>query len=72
MEYVGINTTHDDLVEAVKGTYGKDVLIDCSFAYCGTVVFGFGKNTEILDKNCKCKHYDWKRIGDDVYIAILK
>lgn len=72
MEYVGINTTHDDLVEAVKGTYGKDVLTDCSFAYCGTVVFGFGKNTEILDKNCKCKHYDWKRIGDDVYISILK
>ena len=57
MEYVGINTTHDDLVEAVKGTYGKDVMTDCSFAYCGTVVFGFGENTEILDKNCKCKHY---------------
>lgn len=72
MEYVGINTTHDDLVEAVKGTYGKDVLTDCSFAYCGTVVFGFGKNTEILDKNCKCKHYDWKKIGDGVYISILK
>lgn len=72
MEYVGINTTHDDLVEAVKGTYGKDVLTDCSFAYCGMVVFGFGKNTEILDKNCKCKHYDWKQIGDGVYISILK
>lgn len=72
MEYVGINTTHDDLVEAVKGTYGKDVLTDCSFAYCGMVVFGFGKNTEILDKNCKCKHYDWKKIGDGVYISILK
>lgn len=72
MEYVGINTSHDDLVEAVKGTYGKDVLTDCSFAYCGMVVFGFGENTEILDKNCKCKHYDWKRIGDGVYISILK
>lgn len=71
MEYIGINSSHDEMTEALRGTYGKDILKDCSFAYCGTVVFGFGNNTDILDKNCKCKHYEWKEIGNGVYIAIL-
>lgn len=72
MELLSLNSTHDEIAEAIRGMWGKDLLKDCQFAYCGTIVFGFGDNTEILDKNCKCSHYDWKQIGDGVYVSILK
>lgn len=71
MEILTLNSSHEEIAEAIRGFWGKDILKDCSFAYCGTVVFGFGESTEILDKNCKCKHYDWSKIGDNVYISIL-
>lgn len=72
MEFVGINTTHEELTEAIRGVYGKDILKDCSFVYCGHLIIGSGKTTEILDKNCKVNHTPWQKIGDDLYLAILK
>lgn len=73
MEYVGINTSHDDLVEAVKGMYGKDIYKECQFVYSGQLVYGFGTNdTTLLDKKCKVSHYDWYKLANNVYIAIIK
>lgn len=72
MEFVGINTTHDELTEAIRGLYGKDILKDCSFAYCGQLIIGIGENTTILDNNVKCKHTEWINIGEKCWLAILK
>lgn len=72
MEFTTLNSSLEDIAEAVKGAWGKDILKDCSFVYCGHLVIGSGKTTEILDKNCKVNHTPWQQIGDELYLAILK
>lgn len=72
MEITTLNSTHDELAEAVRGIWGKDILKDCKFVYCGNIVFGFGNNTEVLDKNVKCSHYEWSKINDNLYCAIIR
>lgn len=71
MEFTTSFTNHEDLAEALRGVWGKDVLEDCSFVYFGQGIIGIG-DLEILDKNCKCKHGDWINIGNKTYFSILK
>lgn len=72
MEFTTFATKHEDLAEALKGVWGKDVYKDCSLVYCGQLIIGIAEDTEILDKNVKCSHYSWEKIGDNVYLSILK
>jgi len=72
MEFTTSYTNHEDLAEATRGVWGKDVLEDCSFVYFGQGIIGIGASTEILDKHCKCKHGDWINIGNNIYFSILK
>ena len=72
MEFTTVNSTHDEIAEAIRGVWGKDVLKDCSLVYFGQGVVGIADNVEILDKNVKCSHYDWQPIGDRIYFAVVK
>lgn len=72
MEFTTVNSNHEELAEATRGAWGKDVLKDCSFVYFGQGVIGIGDSVEILDKNVKCNHYDWHPLGNRVYFAIVK
>lgn len=72
MEITTSFTNHNDLAEAVRGYWGKDIGKNFSFVYFGQAVIGIADSTEILDKECKCNHYPWINIGDKTYLAILK
>lgn len=71
MEITTSYTNHDDLADALRGAHGKDVGQDYKISYLGTVIVGQGK-MEVLDKNCKIKHYEWQAIGTDLYLAFVK
>ena len=51
MEFITVNSTHDELAEAARGVWGKDVLKDCSLVYFGQGIVGIADNVEILEKN---------------------
>lgn len=72
MEFITSYSDTKDLADALKGCHGKEVTKDYQFVYCGQMIIGMADNTDILDKNCKCKHYDWKAIGNKVWLAIIK
>lgn len=72
MEFTTLNSTHDEIAEAIRGVWGKDIMKDCSFVYCGQLIIGMGDNTTLLDKNVKCPHTDWVEIGNKCWLAILK
>lgn len=72
MELTTFNSTHEELAEAVRGAWGKDVLPGCTLVYTGQVIFGMAETTEILDKNARCSHYPWINIGTGCYLAVIK
>ena len=72
MEFTTLNSTHDEIVEAIRGVWGKDVLKDCTLVYAGQIIIGIADNTEILDRNVKCSHYEWNEIGNGCFLSILK
>ena len=72
MEFTTVNSTHEELAEATRGVWGKDVLRDCSIVYFGQGIIGIADNVTTLDKNVKCSHYEWEQIGDNVFFAVLK
>ena len=72
MEFTTLNSTHDEIVEAIRGVWGKDVMKDCTLVYAGQVIFGIAESTEILDRNAKCSHYPWNEIGTNCYMAVVK
>ena len=71
MEILNPFSTNEDIADAVKGSWGKEVTKDYSVVYCGQLVIGIGEKS-ILDKYCAVKHYDWVSIGDNVWLAIVK
>lgn len=72
MEITTPFTEHEELAEALRGVHGKDIGKDFKIAYCGQIMIGEADNTEILDKNCRIPHYEWKEIGNKLYIAFIK
>lgn len=72
MEFTTLNSTHDEIVEAIRGVWGKDVLKDCTLVYFGQGIIGLANDTETLNKNVKCNHYDWIELATGCYLAILK
>ena len=73
MEILSINSNIEDIAEAIRGSWGKDIYKDCQFVYSGQLIYGFRTNdTTLLDKKCKVSHYDWYKLADNVYIAIIK
>jgi len=72
MEITTSYTSHEDLAEATRGYWGKDVGKDFSLVYFGQAVIGQADNSDILEKECKCAHYRWVEIGNNTYLAILK
>ena len=71
MEFTTLNSTHEELAEAVRGVWGKDVHKDCSLVYFGQGIVGVG-DPAVLEKNVKCSHYEWQQIGERVYFAVVK
>ncbi len=72
MEFTSLNSTHEELAEAVRGVWGKDVHKDCSLVYFGQGIVGIADSVEVLERNVKCSHHDWQPIGDRVYFAVVK
>lgn len=72
MEFTTVNSTHDEIAEAIRGAHGKDVTKECSIVYLGQAIIGIAEDTEILERNVKCPHYSWINIGRDCYLAIVK
>ncbi len=72
MEFTTLNSTHEELAEAVRGVWGKDVGKDFSLVYFGQGIVGIADSVEVLERNVKCSHHDWQPIGDRVYFAVVK
>ena len=72
MEFTTINTSHEELAEALRGCWGKKVEKDCSFVYLGQAVIGVGASTYVLDKSVGVAHGPWHQLGSDTFIAILR
>lgn len=71
MEILNPYSTHDEMADAIKGYWGKEVTKDYSIVYVGQAVIGIGP-VEILNKKCAVKHYDWQPIGNNIWFAIIK
>lgn len=71
MEFTTLNSNHEELAEAVRGAWGKDVGKDFSLVYFGQGIVGVG-DPAVLEKNVKCSHYEWQQIGERVYFAVVK
>lgn len=72
MEYVGINTKPEELVEAIRGVYGKDVTKDATIVYAGQLIVANGEDLETINKNVKCKHKQWIEIGDHCWMTVVE
>lgn len=71
MEILNPYSQPDEIADAIKGYWGKEVTKDYSIVYVGQAVIGIG-DVAILNKKCAVKHYDWQSIGDNIWIAIVK
>lgn len=72
MEIITSFSNHEDIADAIKGSYGKEIGKDYKLVYIGNVIIGMADNTTILDKNCKQKHYEWIEIGEKLFLAFCK
>lgn len=66
-----MNSTHDEIVEAIRGAWGKDSTKETTIVYAGQLIVGYGENTEILDKQVKVRHKEWIPVGENLYITFL-
>ena len=71
MEMTTLNSTHDEITEAIRGCWGKDTTKETTIVYVGQLIVGLGENTEILDKQVRVKHKDWIPVGENLYITFL-
>lgn len=72
MEFTTSYTNHNDLAEATKGIHGKEVGKDYTIVCVENLIIGIAANTDILDKKVTSQHYEWKQIGNGVYLSVLK
>lgn len=70
MEIISFNSKSDDIAEAVRGVWGKEVYRTCKLVYCGQIIIGIG-NKEELNKYCKSKHYEWEQLAYNVWLAVV-
>lgn len=71
MELTTLNSTHDEIAEAIRGCWGRDVTKESTIVYAGQLIVGQAETTEILDKQVKVKHKDWIPVGENLYITFL-
>ena len=72
MEFTTLNSTHEELAEAIRGVWGKKIGKNFAVVYLGNVIIGIAASTYILDKEVGANHYEWKEIGEGVYLALTK
>lgn len=72
MEFTTLNSTHEELAEAIRGVWGKKISKECSIVYLGNLIVGIAASTYILEKEVGANHYPWKEIGEGVYLAVTK
>jgi hypothetical protein len=72
MEITTSYTNHDDLAEAIKGAWGKEVGEDYTIIYFGQGIIGKAASIEILEKHVKIKHTDWDSIGNNLYFSVVR
>ena len=70
MEIISFNSKANDIAEAIKGPWGKEIYKDVSILYFGTIVMVIGNLNHAVTK-LKCKHDSWEQIGDNVWISVI-
>lgn len=71
MELLSFNSKEQDIADALKGAWGKEVYEECSLVYCGHIVWAFGA-LEDIKKRAKQQVYSWKQVADGIYVGIIK
>lgn len=71
MEIISFNSKADDIAEAIKGPWGKEIYSSCSILYFGIMVLVIGNLNDAVLK-LKCKHGTWEQIGDKVWISVIQ
>lgn len=71
MDIINFNSKNEEIAEAVRGSWGKEVTSDTKIVYCGQIVFAIGK-LEDIKKQCKQTVYEWVSIGSNAYMGVLK
>lgn len=71
MEMTTLNSSHEEIAEAMRGCWGRDVTKESTIVYVGQLIVGQAETTEILDKQVKVKHKDWIPVGENLYISFL-
>lgn len=72
MEMTTLNSTHEELAEATRGCWGKDVSKDTTIVYVGQLIVANGKDLETINKEVKAGHKEWIEIGDHCWMTVLK
>lgn len=72
MEITTLNSTHEELAEAVRGVWGKDVTKDATIVYAGQLIVANGEDLEKINKNVKCKHKQWIEIGEHCWMTVVE
>lgn len=72
MELTTLNSSHEEIAEAIRGAWGKDVTKDTTIVYVGQLIVASGKDLETINKEVKAGHKDWIEIGDKCWISVLK
>lgn len=72
MELTTLNSTHDEIAEAIRGAWGKDVSKDTTIVYVGQLIVANGNDLETINKEVKVGHKDWIEIGDHCWMTVLK
>lgn len=72
MEILNVFTSDiKDIRECLRGPHGTDITENTKITYLGGIIMAEG-NLDDIKKNCTIPVYDWKSIGNDLYIGWVK
>lgn len=61
----------EDIRDCLKGSWGTEIGNDYKLTYLGNIVIGEG-SVDLLNDKIKKNIYEWKSIGDNLYIGWIK
>ena len=71
MEFVTPYSTEEEIADAMKGVYGKQIDKDVKILYLGNAIIGIGE-LEQIKKRVECKTSNWMQLAETVFLSYLE
>lgn len=71
MEFVTSYSTEEEIADAIKGVYGKQIDNEVKILYLGTAIIGIGE-LEQIKKKVECKTSNWMQLSETVFLSYLE